>query len=260
MGKRARLFLTTCPQLAVEPPTMIRSDLCPRWARHAFFCSPGLSLPRNPGSLSPSIRGPTPCGRTGPTSTAAGNSGSTPQDEGLRAGWEKPDAGGFRPHDRRPVPLGERALGHPPTEGRPEVGWYRRTFRVPADFPARSPGLAPLRGGRLAGRRLGQRQEGRRARGRIHALRVRHHRRRRSRRRERRGRPRRRPDRSQPADRQADPLVHAQLGDLADGLARSAARARTSRLPDHHRDRAGPGHVRGRSRRIAGRRQSTKSA
>ena len=46
--------------------------------------------------------------------------------------------------------------------------------------------------------------------------------------REHAGRPRLRPDRSQPADRQAGPLVHAQLGDLADGLARGAAEVPTS--------------------------------
>ena len=46
------------------------------------------------------------------------------------------------------------------------------------------------------------------------------------------GRARFRPDRSQPADRQAGRLVHAQLGHLADRLARSQAQDLHLRLPD----------------------------
>ncbi len=144
-------------------------------------------------------------------------------DEGQRAGWEKPDAPGFDRTIVVPFPWESELSGIHQPKGAPKVGWYRRTFPRTRRLPRGSPRLAPLRGGRLARRRLGQRQEGRRSRGRLHALRVRHHRRRQPGRREHRGRPRRRSDRSQPADRQADPLVHAQLGDLADGLARGAA-------------------------------------
>ena len=146
-----------------------------------------------------------------------------PTIEGLREGWEKPGAAGLRPHDRRPVPLGERALGHPPGQGCAEGRLVSPPFRGPQGVSRRPAGLAPVRRGRLAGRRLGQRPEGRRARGGIHAVRGRHLRRGRARRRKRPGRPRVRPDRPGPADRQAGRLVHAQLGDLADGLARGAA-------------------------------------
>ena len=126
-----------------------------------------------------------------------------------------------RSWSRSPGRASSRASIRP--KGAPKVGWYRRRFRVPAELPRRSAGLAALRRGRLAGRRLGQRPEGRRARGRLHALRSRHLRCGQARRREYRRRPGVRPDRSRPADGQAGRLVHPQLGNLADGLARGEA-------------------------------------
>ena len=57
-----------------------------------------------------------------------------------------------------------------------------------------------------------------------------------ARRRQRGGRPSVRPDRSRAADRQAGRLVHAQLGHLADRLARGAAQDLHRRLPDRHDD------------------------
>ena len=57
-----------------------------------------------------------------------------PKDEGRESGWEKPGAGGF---DREiTVPFGWESelsgIHEPDTKG---VAWYRRTFRVTADFP-----------------------------------------------------------------------------------------------------------------------------
>ena len=57
-------------------------------------------------------------------------------DQGLRAGWEKPEIRGLRPHHRGPFSLGERALRHSPAKGRPVIGWYRRQFTIPKEFPA----------------------------------------------------------------------------------------------------------------------------
>lgn len=59
-----------------------------------------------------------------------------PRDEGLDAGWSRPDAEGF---DRSiVVPFGweSELSGIHDTSGESKVGWYRRTFRVPEGFPA----------------------------------------------------------------------------------------------------------------------------
>ena len=53
------------------------------------------------------------------------------KDKGLRDGWEKPDAQGLRPHDRRPVPVGERAVRHPPDRRAP-----RRSAGIAAVSPS----------------------------------------------------------------------------------------------------------------------------
>ena len=147
-----------------------------------------------------------------------------PKDEGLKAGWETPGAAGFDRQIVVPFPWESELSGIHQPEYR-GVAWYRREFAVPGRLPQGRARLAPLRRGRLAGRRLGQRPARRRARGRIHPVRGRHHRRPEA----GDGKPavvvgpRLRPDRPEPADRQAGRLVHADVGDLADGLARVAA-------------------------------------
>ena len=58
------------------------------------------------------------------------------QDQGLRDGWEKPDAAGF---DRKivvPFPWESELSGIHQVKGAPKVGWYRRRFAVPKEFPA----------------------------------------------------------------------------------------------------------------------------
>src|SRR4051812_36135044 len=58
-----------------------------------------------------------------------------PGDEGRQAGWFRPDAEGF---DRTiVVPFGweSELSGVHEVKGAPKVGWYRRTFTVPDDFP-----------------------------------------------------------------------------------------------------------------------------
>jgi hypothetical protein len=57
------------------------------------------------------------------------------RDEGRDAGWEKPEAQGFDRTIVVPFPWESELSGiHQPT-GAPKVGWYRRRFRVPAEFP-----------------------------------------------------------------------------------------------------------------------------
>ena len=144
-----------------------------------------------------------------------------PKDEGRSGGWSEPDAPGF---DRTiTVPFGwESELSGIQQVDYRGVAWYRRTFRVPDDFPEDRPRPAPFRRGRLAGRRLGQRTTRRHPRGGIHPVLGRYHRGPQAQAggNGRRDRARLRPDRPQPADRQAGGLVHADLGDLADRLAR----------------------------------------
>src|SRR5262245_46168121 len=56
-------------------------------------------------------------------------------DQGVEAKWYEPGVAGF---DRKivvPFPWESELSGiHKPT-GAPKVGWYRRTFAVPTDFP-----------------------------------------------------------------------------------------------------------------------------
>jgi hypothetical protein len=57
-------------------------------------------------------------------------------DQGLRDGWEKPDAAGFDRTIVVPFPWeSELSEIHQP-KGAPKVGWYRRRFAVPKEFPA----------------------------------------------------------------------------------------------------------------------------
>ncbi len=59
-----------------------------------------------------------------------------PNDEGQQAGWEKPGALGFDRSIVVPFPWESELSGIHQPRGAPKVGWYRRTFRVPASFPA----------------------------------------------------------------------------------------------------------------------------
>ncbi|MHB1556551.1 MAG: glycoside hydrolase family 2 protein [Isosphaeraceae bacterium] len=58
-----------------------------------------------------------------------------PRDEGQNAGWEKPGASGFDRTIIVPFPWESELSGIHQPRGAPRVGWYRRTFRVPAEFP-----------------------------------------------------------------------------------------------------------------------------
>ena len=58
------------------------------------------------------------------------------QDQGLRDGWEKPDAAGFDRTIVVPFPWESELSGIYQPKGAPKVGWYRRRFRVPNEFPA----------------------------------------------------------------------------------------------------------------------------
>ena len=187
------------------------------WHRAAW------SRPTKPPLPSPSIPGPTPCGPSGPILNGRWQFRFDARDQGLRDGWEKPDAPGFDRTIVVPFPWESELSGIHQVKDAPKVGWYRRRFHRPQGVSRRTSRLAPVRRRRLASRRLGERAEGRRARGGLHAfeadisdavdrdgenvLVVRAF----------------DPDRSQPADRQAGRLVHAQLGHLADRLARGAA-------------------------------------
>ncbi|MBX6313521.1 MAG: glycoside hydrolase family 2, partial [Isosphaeraceae bacterium] len=58
-----------------------------------------------------------------------------PEDEGREAKWFEPGARGFDRTIVVPFPWESELSGlHRPT-GAPKIGWYRRIFRVPADFP-----------------------------------------------------------------------------------------------------------------------------
>jgi hypothetical protein len=57
------------------------------------------------------------------------------QEQGLAEGWEKPGAAGYNQTIVVPFPWeSELSLIHQ-IKGAPKVGWYRRQFKVPADFP-----------------------------------------------------------------------------------------------------------------------------
>ncbi len=58
------------------------------------------------------------------------------QDQGLRDGWEKPDAPGFDRSIVVPFPWESELSGIHQFKGAPKVGWYRRRFNVPKEFPA----------------------------------------------------------------------------------------------------------------------------
>ena len=57
-------------------------------------------------------------------------------DQGLREGWEKPDAAGYDRTIVVPFPWESELSGIHQVKGAPKIGWYRRRFTVPKDFPA----------------------------------------------------------------------------------------------------------------------------
>lgn len=57
------------------------------------------------------------------------------QDEGQAKGWFEPGAEGFDKTIVVPFPWESRLSGVKAAKDAPKVGWYRRTFRVPAAFP-----------------------------------------------------------------------------------------------------------------------------
>lgn len=59
-----------------------------------------------------------------------------PADEGLKAGWHEPGRSGFDRTIVVPFPWESELSGIGQAKGAPKVGWYRRGFEVPADFPA----------------------------------------------------------------------------------------------------------------------------
>jgi hypothetical protein len=59
-----------------------------------------------------------------------------PNDRGLAEGWEKPGTAGYDRSITVPFPWESKLAGVGPVEGQPKIGWYRRTFNVPAQFPA----------------------------------------------------------------------------------------------------------------------------
>ncbi len=57
-------------------------------------------------------------------------------DQGIKDGWEKPDAAGY---DRKivvPFPWESKLSGIHQPKGAPNIGWYRRSFTVPKEFKA----------------------------------------------------------------------------------------------------------------------------
>lgn len=59
-----------------------------------------------------------------------------PKDEGEAAAWFQPGAEGYDRTIRVPFPWESELSGVPKPDGDPKIGWYRRTVRVPADFPS----------------------------------------------------------------------------------------------------------------------------
>ena len=129
-----RLYRSYCRHARLEPTLMIRAPLvCFGFVLLALVAS---STPPKPPFPGPSIPVPTPCGPTGLTSTAAGTSGSTPRTRASATDWEKPDAPGFDRTIVVPFPWESELSGIHQPKGRPKVGWYRRRFTVPKEFPA----------------------------------------------------------------------------------------------------------------------------
>ena len=58
------------------------------------------------------------------------------KDQGLHEGWEKPGAAGFDRTIVVPFPWESELSGVHETKGTSKIGWYRRRFTVPKEFPA----------------------------------------------------------------------------------------------------------------------------
>jgi len=59
-----------------------------------------------------------------------------PKDQGVHEGWEKPDAAGFDRTIVVPFPWESELSGVHETKSTSKIGWYRRPFRVPNEFPS----------------------------------------------------------------------------------------------------------------------------
>lgn len=60
-----------------------------------------------------------------------------PNDQGTEQGWEKPDAPGYDRTIVVPFPWESELSGIHEVKGAPKVGWYRRHFTIPQNFPAK---------------------------------------------------------------------------------------------------------------------------
>src|SRR5262249_45827648 len=58
------------------------------------------------------------------------------QDQGLREGWERPGAAGFDRTIVVPFPWESELSGIHQPRAAPKIGWYRRLFSIPKEFPA----------------------------------------------------------------------------------------------------------------------------
>jgi len=58
------------------------------------------------------------------------------KDQGLHEGWEKPDTAGFDRTIVVPFPWESELSGVHDTKGTSKIGWYRRRFTVPKEFPS----------------------------------------------------------------------------------------------------------------------------
>ena len=212
----------------------------------------GTPLPRKPRFRGPSIPRPDAMRAHWANLNGRWQFRFDAQEQGLAEGWEKPGAAGLQPDDRRAFSVGERAFGNSPDQGCAQGGLVSPSVQSAHGFSSRERRLASLRGSRLAGRRLVERPEGRPSTKGV----------------TRRSRPISRkssivratmswlfgrydPTDPSVADRQASRLVHAELGHLADRLARSPAQDVHLRLPDRDSNRAGRGSGEGLDRRAS---------
>lgn len=58
-----------------------------------------------------------------------------PENQGVEAGWFQPGAEGFDREIVVPFPWESELSGIGAAEDSPDIGWYRRTFTIPEDFP-----------------------------------------------------------------------------------------------------------------------------
>ena len=178
----------------LEPPIMLRASVVIRITSLLVgpVCHRG-PLPRS----RPNIPAPTQSGHWSQSQRVL----AIPVRRPERGPWRRLGEArgpGVRPHDRRPLPVGERAVRHP--RRRPKMAGIVERSACPPSFPKDQRVWLHFGAVDNADVWVNGPAEGRRARWRLHALCIRRHRRDYSRRREHPGRPGRRPDRS-PASR-----------------------------------------------------------